>query len=139
MTELIKQRTDTDCNLCCLAMALGITYEEMESCLTLADAPTLAKSGMSNPMEDRLLAVKGYVPEAHFRRLYPQSHLVQTHFLRHILWGRRAVLTVMSKNNNDGMHAIYWDGKALFDPTQKKAYEWHEVEINEILMFMEIK
>src|ERR1044072_519880 len=102
MTTLIKQRTPTDCNLCCIAMALGKTYEEVDAMLTQKDTPELAKKGMSNQIEDRLLMVFGLINGVDFTRRYPSSHLITTQYQRNMLWGRRAILSVMSKNVKDG-------------------------------------
>jgi hypothetical protein len=38
------------------------------------------------------------------------------------LFGRRALLQVSSLNNEGGQHMIYWDGRKLRDPSNKKTY-----------------
>lgn len=57
-----------------------------------------------------------------------------------MLWGRRAIVTVRSKNEEGSMHAVYWSGAALFDPSTRTKYEsWGEVEVKEALIFNEAR
>jgi hypothetical protein len=118
-------------------MALGIKHSEVKRRFGRARWMQLHGRGIDHKSENWLLERFGLAKDHDYRHLFPQVHLANTAFLRHLLWGRRAIVSVTSKNNRDGMHAIYWDGKALFDPSPKKTYLWEEVEPVELLIFNE--
>lgn len=138
MTKPIKQRGPSDCWPTCLAMALGITHSAVKRQIGRAGWKKLQGRGIDHQGEKALLAKFGLVYEHDYWMFYPSFHLVQTRFLRHLLRGRRAIITVTSKNNRDGMHAVYWDDKELFDPSPRKTYTWDEVEADGLLIFNEV-
>lgn len=145
MTDLVCQRTPHDCVLCCIAMALGRTYEDVLAHLDAAPAcggnagklgTFFVEVGCAKE-EDRLaLEILGLRPEKDFQQLTMSPHWATAGFLRNVLWGRRAILTVRSKNI-DGHHAIYWDGAELLDPSTRQRFEWHEVEPIAFILFRE--
>ena len=134
----IKQRADKDCFLCCLAMTLGISYEEMERRLGREFVSHVAANGLVGSKDlATAFGGLGLVRELHYRVLYILPEYITTGFLRNILWGRRSCLQVRSKNYPGEHHIIYWDGEALHDPSNKKTYEWQEVEPIYIWLFSE--
>lgn len=142
MTVLVRQRTPHDCVLCCIAMALGLAYEDALARLDGASAGAdtlgtrLATEGCHNQEDEIALRALGLRRERDFQRLVMSPHYATAGFLRNVLWGRRAILSVRSKNIR-GHHAIYWDGAALLDPSTFKTFEWQEVEPIDLIIFRE--
>jgi hypothetical protein len=60
--------------------------------------------------------------------LFMMPEYATTGFLRNILWGRRALVQVPSKNYPGEQHIIYWDGRELHDPSNMRQWEWSQVE-----------
>jgi len=137
MTKLIKQKTPKDCWPTCLAMALNITHSEMKRKIGSTLWKQVCQLGTTFEIEKKLMAKFDLAWEHDWWSLWPDNNHVSTYFLRHVLWGRRAIISVKSKNNLDGMHAIYWNGKELFDPSPKKTYRWEEVEACKFVFFNE--
>ena len=44
-------------------------------------------------------------------------------FWAEILWGRRAILSVDSLNNEGGKHAIFWNGMKILDPQNGTVFD----------------
>lgn len=134
---MVKQITPSDCFAACVAMALGMRYSVLRRKMGRALWDKIRKHGTGFQDTKALLAKCGLHYEHDYWVYFPSNHLVQTHFLRVLLNGRRAIVSVNSKNNRDGQHAIYWDGARLFDPSPRKTYAWDEVEANQIVIFNE--
>lgn len=138
MTTLIKQEGASDCELACMAMALGMTYDDLRARLGPGFVRLINLSGTSDFYEDVMLATLGLVEHQDYEKGLFSHHQMTMWFAKRALWGRRAILSVRSKNNVDGRHAIYWDGERIFDPSPKLTYDdWSEVEPIEWLLFRE--
>lgn len=148
MTEHIKQRFDgddqrKDCFLCCAAMAASMTYDEAWAKLDdeLRSCFGTTGRGPQGDQCDKVLKALGFdrvyagarsgdpnSAPGDYWVLFIMPEYATRGFLRNMLWGRRALIQVRSKNYVDEHHIIYWDGHGLFDPSNKRAWEWHEVE-----------
>lgn len=143
MTQRINQQGEQDCYLCCLCMALGISYEEMTSKLGAETVQRIQRTGTYN--EDialvyRLLDLKkGIDYKTFYRHDIKTGYGSSAEFARDVLWGRRALVQVNSLNNEGGQHLIYWDGFELLDPSNKKTYIWDIVQPLYITIFNERK
>lgn len=136
--ETIKQRAEKDCFLCCLAMAIGVTYEEMQRRLGTKFVEHVCKSGLVGRRDiERAFGGMGLIDQLHYRVLFILPEYASTGFIRNILWGRRACFQVRSKNYAGEHHIVFWNGEMLHDPSNKLTYEWHEVEPINIWLFSE--
>jgi len=135
--EIVKQQTDSDCFLCCVAMALAVPYETL--CKRIGDlVKPIQVRGSYDADEVVVLTRMGLTEHVHYIRLIMMPQYAQTPFLRNVLWGRRAIIAVASKNNRDGKHAIYWDGNELHDPSNREIYSWGEVHPISMIIFQEV-
>lgn len=137
MPELIKQRTTSDCAICCLAMLTGLCYEAVIEAVgdsfdpekgMRRDYVALNRLGfqMSNKMDGT----------GDFIRLH-HSILTPSYF-RIFAFGRRALLSVPSLNIEDGLHMVYWDGYEVFDPANGKTYSrFEDLLPEEMILFQE--
>jgi hypothetical protein len=144
----IKQRFDgdlqrKDCFLCSAAMAAGLEYdaawERLSDDLRACLAPD--QRGPQGDQCDQILSRLGFervrvgartgdpssAPGDYFV-LFMMPEYATTGFLRNILWGRRALVQVPSKNYPGEQHIIYWDGRELHDPSNARTWAWSEVE-----------
>lgn len=157
MTTAIKQRFDVDvqrkdCFLCCAAMCAGLDYDSAWAALDdELRTPLLTGRGPIGDQCDKILGRLGFkkradvgarssVPagtEADYYVLFIMPEYGTTGFLRNMLWGRRALIQVLSRNYSGEHHVIYWDGHQLFDPSNKIRWEWHQVEPIYIWLFNE--
>jgi hypothetical protein len=115
MTVTIKQRTNSDCVLACIAMAAGKPFDEL---WTQADLDEVVKSkGISD--YGPWLKRAGFVDGEHWHvHLYDGGRREYLAMLR----GRRAIISVPSLNIDQGSHAVYWDGNELHDPSTMRTY-----------------
>ena len=107
---LIQQKFAADCAVTCLAMFLGVEYEDI---LRHVGGHELTLGGLTKSRE------------AYIAQLFEVeiSFLDRTKIDR----SRPAVLTVPSLNSKTGLtHGVYWDGTRVYDPNQgrkgKKSY-----------------
>lgn len=137
MTSLIEQRTKSDCVLCCIAMVLGLTYEQAAEKAGVAFVELMnSDRGCDDKMEMALYKAMGLVKDKDFQKLHIAIHWTNVSFVRTILWGRPALLSVRSRNNADGWHKIYWTGTEIRDPSTKDKYtKWEEVEPSSVVIF----
>ncbi len=123
-TALVEQREKSDCAICCIAMATGLSYEEV-----MAAAGDAYQPGKGTNREYEILQRLGY--KYTFERGEPVGDIVARHrdwcispeFFRSMLWGRRALVSVPSVNFAGGHHMVYWDGRRIWDPSRLKRYE----------------
>jgi len=123
-------------------MALGLTYDQAAGRAGEAFMHLLQESGCSYPMETALLKAFGLKSDVDYVERTYSPHWGSMAYTKNLLWGRRALVTVRSKNIADGMHMLYWDGEKVWDPRQadKKRYEdWAEVEPLNFTLFREGK
>lgn len=155
MTTLLKQRYDgdeqrKDCFLCAAAMACGLTYEAAWDRLDEDIQASLKEKGAFGDQCDRILQALGHtrliIAARHgsasdkpgsYLMLYVSLDYASVGFTKNMLWGRRALIQVRSKNYRDESHITYWDGHEFFDPSNAKVYTWNEVEPTYIWLFDE--
>jgi|CXWL01.1.fsa_nt_gi hypothetical protein len=132
----VDQRTDHDCVFVCLAMVLGLTYEQAAARAGAAFMEILQVQGCTGVMEDALYAAFGLKKDVDYVERVYSPHWGTVGGIKNMLWGRRAMVTVRSKNIPDGWYMLYWDGEKVYDPSRKKRYEsWDEVEPVEMVLF----
>lgn len=143
MTVLVQQRTTSDCSICCFAMALGRTYEDVIATVGPHFDPA---KGLANEYE----ALKDLGLKCKFENGEPTDETeflvkrrdwcIHPQMIRSWCWGRRAIITVPSLNIEDGFHVVYYDGKDLFDPSREKRYEkFTDLFPDEAVIFREAK
>lgn len=139
--QLVVQRTGHDCAICTIAMALGMTYDQVMAAGLESKAfdPESGTRGASRILEalglsnrfDRGNPVGDFVS----RR---RSFEISPAYFRGQIWGRRAVICVPSLNIPGGWHSIYWDGAQVWDPSPRKRYEtFDDLHPEEIILFRE--
>ena len=113
MTTLIQQRTNHDCVLASMAMAIG--KEKWEDAWTEEDLQKVVESrGIADydPWLDR----HGLKEGRDYISIYVHEDSMRV--VKALLWKRRALLSVESVNHNYGSHAVYWDGERIWDPNE---------------------
>jgi hypothetical protein len=128
VTEMVKQRSERDCYLCCVAMAVNVPYENICTDLTRAELSEMSIRGTVGDLIDRVWAIVGMRRDLDFRSgFYGHLSTLDPKYgpstIRDFLWGRRALIQVPSLNFEGEMHIVYWDGFSLFDPSTKLKYE----------------
>lgn len=146
MTTLVQQRAKNDCFLCCLIMAVGTSYE---FAITLWGEEFVAKVSADGlygrPDIDRAFGEMGMHRDVDFKSFLGQASLepavhefaAAPGHMKALLWGRRALVQVKSKNYEGQSHIVYWDGVELFDPSPLQTYTWDEVQPEHIWLFDE--
>lgn len=119
---IIKQRNNSDCAVCTLAMALGIRYEDV-----LELVPEYQKRsergeqiGLTIPDYLYVMRLHGFSIEA----VYPHSvnKYFGVDFWDH-LTHKLAFLVVHSLNYPGRLHSVFWDGDGVRDPSFLLAYD----------------
>lgn len=108
---IIRQRNDSDCGICCVAMLAGASYEQaiaaagdhyQEGVGLHAAAPVLEKLGVA---AHRIATITlGYDWAEGFKGL---------------IGGKRALLSVPSVNEPDANHMVYWNVDRVVDPSPR--------------------
>jgi hypothetical protein len=128
---MIKQRGKHDCVICTIAMALGLTYEEVKDA---AIAEHAYEPDKGTNYEYAILEHLG-LRQMHEFCIMGRG-ILDAAFFRKFSWRRRAILTVPSLNIENGWHSIYTDGKKLYDPCMLKTYStWDELRPTEMILF----
>ncbi len=132
MSSTIKQHSgEQDCFLRCMAMAAGMTWNEALSRWHPDFVRDVKVSGLygHDRIRGALSALGIYEKDCrlHFAQHWLENEQLSAITFRSLLWGRRALLQVPSKNI-DGTHIVYWDGERLHDPSPGATYLWEEVE-----------
>lgn len=157
VSHKVKQRFDDgqqrkDCFLCSAAMAAGVDYDTAWAALDDTLRTCLGPSG-KGPIGDQCdqiltrlgldrvrVGARTGDPSAaagDYYVLFMMPEYATSGFLRNVLWGRRALLQVPSKNYAGEQHIVYWDGRALHDPSNLREWKWGEVEPIYIWLFDE--
>lgn len=110
--ELIKQRFSWDCELACVAMWCGKTYDEVyKMAFEIEPQGKFVGRGVDTHLKERLLRHYGKIPA----------------IVLHAYSGIKGILSFPSLNIPGGGHALYYDGKSIFDPQfgnqDKKFYD----------------
>lgn len=131
----IEQRAEQDCFLCCLAMALEFNYDQAAATLGAELAAKIGRVGLYG--EDittafTLLGLGGDRARSIYAEVRDEGALAATAHaravLKRLLWGRRAIVQVPSKNYPPPrQHVVYWNGEEMIDPSPLKTYTWDEV------------
>jgi hypothetical protein len=151
MTTLVQQRTERDCFFCCVCMLANADYEEGWELLREGLREQFEKGGgLYGDDCEKLLEDFGFnrvqsgartgqptEEPGDYYVLYMQPVWATMGFVRNMLWGRTALIQVRSKNYQDEHHIVYWNGRALFDPSTKLTFQWHEVEPIHVWLFDE--
>jgi hypothetical protein len=109
MTTHIQQRSNYDCGLAAIAMAVG--KDSWNALWTEDDLESLKGKGMAD--SDFYLdkaGIKEYKSVYTFGRDSDQ--------ISSLLWKRRALLSIKSLNVENSNHMVYWDGSKVHDPQQ---------------------
>lgn len=131
MTELVTQRTPSDCSICCLAMVSGATYEEA---IVAAGDDYDPEKGMWS-VQAALCRLGRHRDD--FREIR-RGFEISPEYFREIAWGRRAFLSVPSLNIENGWHHIYYDGMNIYDPSPKLKYtSWDQLKPVDLVIFRE--
>lgn len=145
MMGTIKQRADDglqrkDCFLCCAAMAAGKSYDDSWGALTDDLREVMHVRGPKDKECAEVLRLLG-LGEAirDYTILFRLPEFGTVGFMRNMLWGRRAMIQVPSKNYDGEMHIVYWDGRELHDPSNLRLYAWIEVEPVYVWLFDETR
>ena len=124
MITLIKQRTPSDCMICCIAMATTISYETIMAAALEVKA---FEEGVGTKDKQEVLKALGFtwkngpdMGEDFVARYKPWETSPEYFRIQH--WGRPTIFTVPSLNNEGGQHAVYYDGFAVFDPSNLNRY-----------------
>lgn len=109
-TKLIQQRNRSDCGLAAMAMALGKEYDEL---WTPEDVQkVLDERGISDVGD--WLERKGLKRREDFSTVYTFGREKAAE----LLWGRPALLSIVSLNEQQGNHLVYFDGYRIWDPQE---------------------
>lgn len=133
---LVKQRNGSDCGICCLAMVTNRPYEEVLQVVGDAYSPEdgmvntpIALERLGYVREDVLAARNGF-------RVFDVDEDA-TPLGMHILFGRRAILSVPSLKTKGGWHLVYWTGQQLLDPGSNPDRNVYELAPRTLLLFRE--
>lgn len=102
---MVKQRGKSDCGVACIAMYLGITYE---------DAVSLCQRATDDHWKPDMPV--NFATELMALRAAGQSSAIVQEFDP----DRPAIISILSINFPDLLHAVYWDGREVFDPSMLK-------------------
>jgi hypothetical protein len=114
--ELIGQRADDDCTICAIAMATGLPYERV------MEVAVNAKGGYRYQGIPGTMSPKGVLMDLGYEAQRAPMAGIGSHVRQRLLWGRRAILSLPSLNGHPGHHDVYWDGRRIRDPSNKRAY-----------------
>lgn len=120
---LVKQRSKFDCALACLAMVSGKQYEELfdpEFCARIEQKTTCSGDDLAEAYRRA-----GFVKDKNMRVIYI-GYGASVPVIRQMLWGRRAMIQVPSLNYEGSEHFIYWNGREIFDPSNKQVYRFSQ-------------
>lgn len=143
--QTIKQQAEMDCYICCVAMALNLTYDQF--CIRIGQnlVEKIQKQGTWTEEISWIWSCLGMVENQDYYKVYRQKPLQiddlwygsSIAFCKEILKGRRALIQVASLNRDGSSHLVYWDGDSLHDPSNKKTYTWEMVKPLWITIFNE--
>ena len=132
--NLIKQKTNYDCALACLAMASGKKYDDIfdtEFCKRIEKATTCTGDDL-----EEAYSRAGFYRDKNRKNIYVLGSPIS--LVKQLIWGRKAMLQVPSLNYENSEHFIFWDGINLFDPSTKQTYNYlQNVIITRVTIFKE--
>lgn len=108
---IIRQRTDSDCGICCIAMMAGVSYET-----AMQAAGTDFVDGVAPEAVAPILKRLGF--KAQDIETIPLDRDGSDDF-KGILRGRRALVSVRSINEPGANHMLFWNQDRLIDPSPR--------------------
>jgi hypothetical protein len=111
--ELVRQRTNDQCAIASIVMATGLDYDYV------LNVATIARSYIQGTHTASLLNELN----VGFRAVYDHGQRFGISVWRDFLYGRRAVLSVESLNNEGGKHLVFWDGYKVLDPQNGNTFD----------------
>jgi ABC-type bacteriocin/lantibiotic exporter with double-glycine peptidase domain len=139
---LIKQRGLTDCGIAALATVLEVTYEQVWDAQPAETQAKITAKGMNDEIFDRCLVNLGFIKDKHWVRRVYAPYWGSIRGIQNLMWGRRAMVTAWSKNEQESAHFIVFDGtdgdEVVLDPSTRLTYDtWQEVEPKQMILFAE--
>jgi len=126
VNNIIKQDSDYDCMLACLANYVGQPIAKVFD-KELIDSINDAKTCTDDNIDKSFNAVglkRGSENGDGFFSMYVSATDARSRVIKSLLRDRKAIIQVPSLNYEDGSHMVYWDGKELIDPSTKQVYYW---------------
>lgn len=121
-TKRIRQKQSSDCGVACLAMLLELPYKTVKEA-AYALKRKQGYSGRSFPGlsyndDKELTAMFGECMKIWWVGKKSRKAVIKR------LQGRKAILCVpgMNQRKPEELHAVYWDGDHLYDPTPGRGY-----------------
>lgn len=155
---LVRQRGPSDCGVAAIAMFCGHSYEDVfaagracgsfhprrgtSHCGQILEQLGFHHENMGRPKERPAPNPNGR-PFRSLTLLIWASDVLHPKVARQFLWGRRALLSIVSLNHGpDGRHLVYYDGSRILDPQEgrrgkKFATQLDDVEIEEAWVWQE--
>ena len=130
--SLVRQQGQYDCALACLSMMAGRPYDRLFN----MDFRNKIEIATTCTDDDLLEAFKlaGFVKDVDTKTVYLGN--TGTNVVRQLLWGRKAIIQLPSLNYDQSEHFIAWDGRAIFDPSNKQEYKfWQCVKPTLVILF----
>lgn len=113
----IFQQHDNDCGIAALAMMFDHPYSDMHWLVTTqARCAGEPFDGTYGKYAKRIGAFLGHT--VRLQSVHPENRESITSALR----GHPAILVVPANDGSQDYHAVYWDGKTLFDPSPSCRY-----------------
>lgn len=126
----MKQRNLKDCAICCLSMALGVSYKKIKDDVMSANKIMYGDrhkfDGTTIEVEHLILWKYGInhdFIEKKWVCSLSNGLLQKMPPFRRKIRNKRALLTVPSLNFNGKYHAVYWDGRKIHDPSNLRCYD----------------
>jgi ABC-type bacteriocin/lantibiotic exporter with double-glycine peptidase domain len=120
--KIVKQKGESDCVLASLAMATGRPYSSLFK--PAFRKKIEAANGCYDSTLKEALKMAGFVEGKNALSIWTQD--LDKKYVQALIWKRKALIQVVSLNYAGGEHMIYWDGKELFDPSNKQVYKFVE-------------
>lgn len=121
------QRDADDCTICAIAMATGQTYERV------MEVARASQGGYRREGRPGTTSPRSVLLDLGFQAQRVSMASLGPHHRTRLLWGRRAILSVPSLNGYPGHHDVYWDGRAIRDPSTKQSYAPDALADTEVL------
>lgn len=113
--KLIRQRTNDQCAIAAIAMATGLDYDYVLNMGLLTGNYTNGNGTHTASLLNSLS-----VP---YKSIYDHSKRISNTHWAEMLWGRRALLSVESINNEGGTHIVFWNYSEILDPQNGNEFD----------------
>jgi hypothetical protein len=127
MLTLVKQKGFTDCGVAALATILEESYEQAWLMLTPDLQETILKQGMMDEVFRACVECFGFTYDKDFTKRVYLPYWGSVRASLNLLWGRRAIISVWSKNEKEAGHFIVFDGtdgeETVLDPSTRLTYD----------------